>query len=245
MRKLLSLVLVILLAASLTAQSKLGGTAKLGGTVKTSVQASGGETNFVNDTFTESSDTELSLHTGELGATWTHHADTTTYTDNSSIVASTDQIFSGGLTAYYASGTPPSADYCVEGVVVVASVLSVNASIALRMDTTTNTMYVFRLVNGTSWDVRRIVAGTQTTLPAATSDTSNLPGVGESRTMKLCISGGATPTLSAYVNGAQLSSLGGLDGSPITATGKAGIRFSGAASSSTGFQFSSFRAFTP
>lgn len=245
MRRLLSLLILLVLAWSITAQQKLAGTAKLGGVVKSSVQASAGETNFVNDTFTEASDTELSLHTGELGATWTHHADTTAYTDNSSVVASTDQIFSGGATAYYASGTPPSADYCAEGVMVASSILAINASIAVRMDTTVNTMYIFRLNSGTSWDVRRIVSGTQTTLPAATTDTSNLPTAGQSRTMKLCVSGGATPTLAAYVDGVQLSALGGLDGSPITATGKAGIRFSGAASSSTGFQFSSFRAFTP
>jgi hypothetical protein len=130
-------------------------------------------------------------------------------------------------------------------VVFVASVTASNVSVTVRADAAANTMYIFRLNSGTSWDVRRIVTGTQTTLPAATTDTSNLPTTGQSRTMKLCVSGGATPTLAAYVDGVHLSSLGGLDGSPITATGKAGVRFSGTGTSSTGYHFSSFRAFTP
>jgi len=250
MRRLLAALLFIYLLTLSTVvypQVKVGGTAKIGGTVKASVSAGGSsEVDFVTDTFTESgsSAVDLNTHTGELGATWTHspHAN---YTANLNLDQSTDRIFSINTSAYYASGTPPSADYCSEAVVFVASVISVNVSVTVRMDTTADTMYIFRLNSGTSWDVRRIVAGSQTTLPAATTSTSNLPGVGETRTMKLCISGGATPTLAAYVDGVQLSSLGGLDGSPITATGKAGVRFSGAQTTTTGFHFNSFRAFTP
>lgn len=246
MRKLLALIILLTLALANIAQTKVGGGAKIGGAVKVAVTAAGGgETNFVNDTFTESgSDVELSTHTAELGGPWVISA-APAYGNFTSVLASADRIYADGTSAYYATATPPSADYCSEGVIFVASIIAVNASVTVRMDTTADTMYIFRLNSGTSWDVRRIVAGAQTTLPAATTSTSNLPGVGESRTMKLCISGGATPTLAAYVDGVHLSTLGGLDGSPITATGKAGFRFSGVASSTTGYHFTSFRAFTP
>lgn len=241
MRKLLALIVVFLLAASFAAQVKISGTAKVGGTAKVSATAAAGPSDFVTDTFTEAgaSTQDLNTHTGELGATWTHHPHAN-YTSTTILDQTLDEIYTTqGTTAYFASGTPPSADYCAEGVIVVYSLASANASVAVRMDTTADTMYIFRLNSGTSWDVRKIVAGTATTLPAATTDTTNLPGVGESRTMKLCVVG---TTLSAYVDGVQLSTLGGTD-SAISAAGKAGIRYSGIVSSSTGYHFSSFRAF--
>jgi hypothetical protein len=242
MRKLYSLVIALLLAVSLSSgQAKLGGSVKVGGTVKTAANSSGGETNFANDTFTEASDTELSAHTPELGGPWVDHTDSA-YGDTASVLASTNRIFinfSTGAAAYYATATPPSADYCTEGVIFVASVTASNASITARMDTATNTMYIFRLNSGTSWDVRKITNPTQTTI--GSTSTTNLPSVGESRTMKLCTIG---TTISAYVDGVQLSGVGGTD-SAITAAGKAGVRFSGTGSTTTGYHFASFRAFTP
>lgn len=248
MRRALPLLLSLLLIASLVpGQGKLGGTGKVGGVAKIAVNGGGGETNFVNDTFTEASDVELSTHTAELGGPWVDHPDAA-YGDTVTVSGTSDRIFinfSTGAAVYYATATPPSADYCGECVVFVASVVASNVSVGVRWDTTANTGYIFRLNSGTSWDVRRVVTGTQTTLPAATTSTENLPGVGETRTMTLCISGGATPTLTAKVDGSTLATLGGLDGSPITATGKFAVRFSGTGTSSTGFHFVSCRAYTP
>jgi len=72
---------------------------------------------FVNDTFTESGgDVFLSGHTGETGATWTHHPASAA---NISVDATADRIFGPDATGtgrYYASGTPATANYYVEGV---------------------------------------------------------------------------------------------------------------------------------
>lgn len=202
-------------------------------------RATSGATNFVNDTFTEagSSSPDLNTHTGEVGATWTHHPHAN-YTSTTILDQSLDEIYTNsGTTAYYASGTPPSADYCAEGVVVDYSHISANAAVTLRMDTTADTMYLFRLNSGTAWEVRKIVSASATTL--GTSSTTNLPSPGQSRTMTLCVVG---TTLTAYVDGVALSGPGGTDSS-ISAAGKCGTRFSGAVSSTTGFHFTSFRCY--
>lgn len=198
-----------------------------------------GEVNFVNDTFTEGSDTVLGSHTGELGATWTQHP---SYQPNAvTIDAATDEAYlTADPAAYYASGVPPSADYCVEGVIKVTSVVSANTAITWRVDTAANTKMIFQLNNGTGWRMRKIVAGTQTTI-GSEDTTTNIPTVGQTRTMKACSSGN---THTAYINGVQLGTVGGTDSS-VTAAGRAGVRFVGLGSVSTGYHIESFRAFTP
>ena len=207
------------------------------------VVAGGGETNFVNDTFTEASDTVLSSHTPELGGTWVDHTDAA-YTDTLSIIGSTDRAWkSSGTSAgmYYNDATPPSADYCVEGIMFNHTVLgSSNTAIAWRVDTASNTMMIFQLNNGTGWRIRKIVSGTQTTIRSEDT-TTEIPGVGDTKTMKACSSGN---THTAYVNGTLLGTVGGSDSS-VTAAGKVGMRFNGTYTTTTGPQFNSFRAFTP
>src|SRR5688500_3918118 len=211
MKKWLSLVLVFMLAITLAAQDKISGGVKLSGSVKASVQA-GGETNFLNDTFTETSDINLASHTPELGGTWVDHTDAG-YPDTFTVLGATDRIALNsvaGSGAYYNDVTPPSANYCSEGVLKVVSIVSANSSVAVRMDTTTNTMYRFEINNGTGWRTRKIFEGAQTTI--GTEDTTTeIPGVGDTKTMKLCVSGSSPVTLTPYVNGTQITSATGTD----------------------------------
>jgi hypothetical protein len=187
---------------------------------------------FVTDSFTESSDTALASHTGATGATWTVHP---SYSAAGTIDAATDRLYPTGSTAYYASGTPPSADYYVQADFRVASTISVNAAICARMSTSADTMYMVRLLNGTDWVVRKLVAGSGTDL--ATSAT-NVPTAGQTRTVRLTVSGS---NITVTVDGVLDAALSVTDSS-ITAAGRAGLRFAGASSASTGYHLDNFSA---
>jgi hypothetical protein len=201
-----------------------------------------GETNFVNDSFTEASDTNLTSHNPELGGPWIDHTDPA-YTDSISILASDDRVYkSSGASAgmYYNDATPSSADYCCECVMRVVSVITANAAIAWRVDTASNTMLIFQINNGTGWRMRKVLPAGQTTI-GSEDTTTNIPSVGQTRTMKACSVGNVH---TAYIEGVQLGSVGGTDSS-ITAAGKVGVRFSGSFTSTTGYHIESFRCFTP
>lgn len=234
MKKIFSLILLLLLVTNLIiAQNP---------TFRAQNIPLSSEVNFINDTFTESSDINLASHTPELGGTWVDHTDSA-YPDTITVLGATDRTAlnaSAGAGAYYNTATPPSPDYCCEAVMNAVSIVSANSSIFLRVDTASNTGYIFQINNGTGWRWRKIVVGTQTTI--GTEDTTtNLPSAGQIRTMKAC-SIGSTHT--AYVNGVLLSSVGGSDSS-ITSAGKAGIRFSSGNTLTAGYHFESFRCFTP
>lgn len=196
--------------------------------------AGGGSSDFVTDTFTEAADRELSLHTGEVGATWTKHPDSSYSAAFMNVESGTDRIYPDTTTAYYASGNPPSADYYVQADFFVQSVISVNNGICLRMDTSANTMYSARLNNGTTWELRKIVAGAASTLGTSTNQ---IPGVGASKTVKLIASG---TSLTVQVNG--VTEIGPITDSAISAAGKAGVRGSGVMTASTGYHLDNFSA---
>ena len=193
-------------------------------------------TAFAFDSFTETggTDVNLSSHTGE-NATWTHHPHAN-YTANTGVDAANDRIWAGGTSAYYVNASPASADYSVEADFYLASAISQNTAICLRMDTTADTMYIVRLNGGTIWEMRRIVTGTSTTLTGGTT-TNQLPSAGTAKHGKFVISGNQ---LSFYIEG--VLEIGPITDSNISAAGKAGVRFSGAASATTGIHLDNFTA---
>lgn len=185
---------------------------------------------FATDSFTEASDVVLSAHTGELGATWTKHA---SYAQTVTVDAATDRIYADGTVAYYASGTPPSPNYYVQNDVYAASIISTNAGPYGRIDTATDSMYGCRMNNGTDWQLRVINSGSATTLGTSANQ---LPTAGQTKTLRLTMSGS---TITCSVNGVVEISV--TDGS-ITAAGKAGVRFAGAGTATTGFLLDAFSA---
>lgn len=195
---------------------------------------SGGGVDFVNDTFTESSDMLLAAHTGELGATWTEHPDAT-YGDIMNVDAASDRIFpTSNPSAFYASGVPPNANYKVCGVVFAHTNVGVNIAACGRMDTTANTMYCIRYNSGTTWELRKILSGVQSTL---TSSTNQLITLGTSKTGCVVMNG---TTISMTVEGTT-------EGTPttdsdITGAGRAGVRSAGGSTATTGFHLSSITA---
>ena len=174
---------------------------------------------FVCDTFTDTADTELSLHTGETGATWTAHpssgvASNITDANRLRMTASEDT----GGSDYYASGSPASADYEVEGVLYVKSVIN-ESGVLGRVDSTTTTWYeAMYLAPSTEWRLLSRVNGTPTTnlgtftqvLSTETAYTVTLRMVGSA--------------ISLWVDGVERVSATNTD---VTAAGRAGVRFWG------------------
>lgn len=188
---------------------------------------------FVVDSFTDADGTALASHTGETGATWTKHA---SYTGTYSIQS--NRAYAGsGTGAYYASGTPASAEYDVQATVVVVTLTDNNQSICARIATGANTLYMARhnrAAGGTNnaWELYKIVAGTATLLGSYSQALSG----GGSYTLLLEIRDAAKKV---YIDGVERISSGD---NAITAAGLAGVRSSVPASSTTGMHLDDFSA---
>lgn len=240
MRKVLSLIIVLLLAVSLVGQVKLSGTGKVGGTGKTAVQAATGG-DFVTDTFTEASDTTLASHTGETGATWTLHP---SYSGADLVNASLDRIYlnTAAAAAYYASGVPPGADYYVQVDFYRLTQIGTNVSLILGMDTTADTGLMLRLNDtgaAVEWEVIDRVAGSNTILNGGLAVSSaTIPTLGGAPVTAKMIRTGTSVTV--FLNGSQDANLNCI--TSLTAAGKAGVRFSGQATSTTGIHVDNFSA---
>lgn len=233
-RLFIALLVVLLLPAPAFPQTKAGGTVTAGGTVKTAVSSGGGGA-FVSASFTVGSDTPLASYTGETGATFTLHP---SYTGEITVNASLDRIFltSAASAAYYASGTPPSADYCVSADFNELSNISTNLSVIIGFDTTADTGLLLRLNRDLSrWEVIDRVTGANTTL---NTSTSNVPTTGGAAVnAKICRSGTA---VTAFFDGVQNTALNST--TTLTAVGTAGIRIAGQTTSTTGIHLDNFVA---
>ena len=233
MRKILfSLLLLILLTTSLYAQQSPSQQVL----VSQKITAGGGG-DIVNDTFTAGSDVNLSSHTGETGATWTLHPSYSgTITNDSTL----DRIYltSASAGAYYASGVPSSATYCVKADYRRVTQISNNISIILAFNTSADTGILLR-ANDTGaafqWEVMDRTAGSNGT--PVTSISNQLSIGGAAITMEICRSG---TSITVTANGVQDTNLNFTTG--ITATDRAGVRISGTASSTTGIHLDNFIA---
>jgi hypothetical protein len=193
----------------------------------------GAPANFVNDTFTETTDTAYGSHTPELGGPVTLHP---AYSAAATVDATSDRVYPTGTTAYFYNATPTSADQCVHVDFYAASIISVNISIGLRMSTTSDDMYLFQLNNGTQWRWIERLSGANGVLGAVS--TSNLPSVGGFTTVEACVTGS---NLTVSFNGVHDTSMD-RSSTAITAAGRVGWRASGAASATTGFHLDNFSA---
>lgn len=177
-------------------------------------------TPFVNDTMTGTDGTTLTAHTGETGATWAKQ----TGSSGSGTIQSNRVFFAGSPGAtesrYYASGTPPNADYQVNGSINVVSLLNFSEiSVCGRMTTAAKTCYNVLLYYETTGSlqyvyIQKYVAGTKTDI---TNTTVTAFTVGSNHTFGLRMIGNQ---ISALVDGAVV--LGPITDSAITAAGQAG-----------------------
>lgn len=112
---------------------------------------------FLNDTFTGADTTTLASHTGEKGATWavdSNFAGSVIQLTN----ANRARVNVGGTISYYCSGRPASADYYVETVLYVASVITgIRVGVSGRLVPGVGSGYVAMYENwagAARWEIR-------------------------------------------------------------------------------------------
>jgi hypothetical protein len=175
------------------------------------------------DEFTGTTGTELSLHTGALGASWTSvpsQAQTAVINSGGEVRKATGN----GAAQYYTSATPANANYLVEGIVHAASFLTTDAAgVVGRQDIsgTGQTYYMAAYVVSLSrWELSKVVNGTSTLI-----GTGIIPG-----TYLQFLTAGANYRVTLQMNGTTITLL--VDGvaritatdSSITTAGRGGLR---------------------
>jgi hypothetical protein len=168
---------------------------------------------FVNDTFTESADTDLTSHTGETGAAWSAITSHTT-----PVIDSADDNVKGtgtGPRGAYASGVPQSAEYDVDAIITLSGGTDDFPGIIGRCSTSASTFYMARY-NGPdgAWELYRNVNGSFTLLDSWPEALA----AGDSRAVKLEI---RNATKKVFIAGVERISS---TDNTITAAGRAGVR---------------------
>src|SRR5438876_780537 len=102
---------------------------------------------WVTDSFTDTAGTHLESHTGEVGATWTKHPNESF----DCVITNANRLrnnSSGNASAYYASGTPQSANHDITADLYCASNPTGtnfnSASLLGRLSTGAQTYYMAR-----------------------------------------------------------------------------------------------------
>jgi hypothetical protein len=174
----------------------------------------------------------ITSHTPELGGPWVLHP---SYGTGFTVDAATDRVFSAGVpAANYLTVDPLSPNYYVAADFYLHSAESQNVGICARMEVGANTMYFARLNMGTTWELTRILAGSQVIIGSSTNE---VPTAGKSRRGILIA---VADELRFYV-GAVLA-IGPITDTNILAAGKVGIRNSGAITSTTGVHLDNLEA---
>ncbi len=183
---------------------------------------------FVQDAMTGTNWSDLHLHTGAVGATWTRH--TTTSTSRWYIFD--NKVHCGIPGIIYASGTPASADYSVE-CDYTRYTNTAAISIAGRISTSAATFYYVYELFG------EIVLAKQINgvITSFGFDVTGLMVNGQTYRLKLEMIGSA---IKVYVDGIQ--KISATDGD-ITSAGKAGVRSPSSNDAGTGKHIDNFLAY--
>lgn len=124
---------------------------------------------FVSDTFTDSNGTNLTSHTGEVGATWTQHPVNGGGASAFVINASGDGVLFGSLDTLnllYASGIPASAEYDVRATLrynggnLESQSFGINGRVSTSQWDAWNLQY--NGFSGTGWSLEEVVNGSAT-----------------------------------------------------------------------------------
>lgn len=188
----------------------------------------------VEDTFTAADGTAIT----SLSPVWTKQATISSNTAAPSVDSNRVHGENAATVSFYYRDDWASslADYAVEADFVMRS--DTNASeigVVARASTSANTYYVFRyLTSGNLWRLDRILAGALAQIGGSVGQTLT---VDQAYRGRLVVAG---QFIGGYVDGALIVS--GMD-SAIPAAGRAGIRMSAAATSTTGMHLDSWRVF--
>jgi hypothetical protein len=160
---------------------------------------------------TGSDGTDLGAHTGEIGATWTK---VTGVTGAIKLTSDRCKGDSGGVSLYYASGDPTSAEYDVEADIFVISFTDY-PGIGGRVSPSAETGYFVWHSTLNEWHLVQVVSGTQTDLGSY----NQALAVGTTYHLKLEIRDDAKKV---FIDGVERISS---SDNTITDAGKAAIRY--------------------
>lgn len=142
-----------------------------------------------------------------------------------------------GAALYINTAAPPSPDYVVHATIRVRSSESCNIGVCGRMDASAATFYHARYNTGTaSWELYRFNSGTATEAPTRSAHTLT---VGNDYDVELRMVGSV---IELWLTGEGSARISWTDSSPITATGKIGVRCSTGNSSTTGMHIDTIDA---
>lgn len=190
------------------------------GTIVNDDSASGTGTVIDNDTFTRTALSNLSGSTSDSGGAWTSQPGATS---GSPQISADGRVYSANTLALYRLGTvKPSADYTVAvDLVYLTGPGSATFGVMGRCSDTDRTYYEARW-NGTNYAINLYSAGSVT--PLATVPATFTSGT---RRLALDMKSGVIRML---LDGVEIASV---NDTTISAPGRAGIRFSGAGTSTT------------
>jgi hypothetical protein len=173
----------------------------------------GGGADFVTDTFTGTTGTNLEAHTADTGGAWAVQGTNTT----AFFKIDTNHAYcavSGDFSVYYVAATPADANYSVHATVTINAGTSTGGGVAGRIDTATGSGYYVYYAGGApgAWRLSKFDGATETSLGTFAGDVPTTP-----RVAKLRMNGS---TISLDIDGVQRISA---SDSTYTATGKAGL----------------------
>lgn len=185
--------------------------------------------NFVVDTFTDTTGTNLQSHTGETGATWATNPD---YPSNVKVSSLGDLFCPSGVGVYYASGVPVTADYEIEADLVVKSVAG-SGGVMGRMNATSPVAFYWARYLTNKWELYASTTN-NATLIGQYSQTLN---VGQTYNLRLRMVGSSIKVLIDDVERISVTS------NTLTDKGLAGLAMaSGGATEATGIQIVNYSA---
>lgn len=189
---------------------------------------------FVKDTFTDTAETVLTSHTGEIGATWTKHPSTSGTTPKiSNANRLKGQVAVFAEVVMYASGTAVSADHAVQADFVALSNTTDDIGICGRLDTAALNYYFARLSfsNGAGIQLYKCVGGAFTQLGSTYSYTLTTGNIAQIRLEMV------GTFINVYLNGVLV--INQVDGAITTGT-HVGIRAVANDTNTSGFHVDNF-----
>jgi mannan endo-1,4-beta-mannosidase len=191
---------------------------------------------YIFDAFTDTDGINATSHTGDINSTWINGIN-----QNSGADA---KIFSNVLTkdnsanaAVIYTGATPSNNCAVQAKIKMMTSISTGASLLARLNTASDDYYWLRHNRDLNqWQLRVTVGGIGSTLNGGAAVYSDTMNAGDERIAKLEVIG---TSIKAYIDGVERISA--TDSSH--SSGRAGIRFNGAASSTTGYSIDDFTVY--
>jgi hypothetical protein len=190
---------------------------------------------LIFDSFTDSDNTLLNFHSGETSSTWAfglnqNAADTARIFSN--VLVKEDSGLSNA--AVYYTETTPNNDCYVQGKIKMLSSISANVALIGRLNPASDDYYWVRHNrDANQWQLRKTVGSSASTLNSGAAVYNDTMVANDERIVRLEMNG---TTIRVIIDGTER-----INATDSThSSGRAGIRFAGIASPTTGYSIDDF-----